>query len=476
MSLPASILSFLKRTKVPFTTLRHAPVKSLQQAIALTGIAPERVARAVMVQDARGLVMAVLPMSHVINLTALQRQLNRKVEAAQPDRVAPWFADCEEGCIPPLGEPFGIETVIDESLQVHGVLSFQPGTGSALVRMDSADFMAISPGAKILRFARHRREIGQAQAPAPWTQQRIQSAIPLRDLVPPAAPRDGSLPEALPAMPEMARRILMLRADATSNAAKLASIVELDPSLSAQVIRYARSAFYNYGGRIDSIRDAIARVLGYDVVMNMALGIAAGRPFDIPNDGPLGLHNFWRHSVYSAVLCQALSEEMPLTMRPTPGMAYLAGLLHNFGFLLLAHMHRPRFAVLNRVIAQNPQTPIAEIEQQVLGRGGNSGTDLVHTELGARLMERWNMPVEVMTAVRHHHELEYRGTHATYANLVLLATRLVRRLNLGDAPGGEPPHEITVRLGLSAARVEAIYEEVLACGPDLDVISRHMAA
>lgn len=98
--------------------------------------------------------------------------------------------------------------------------------------------------------------------------------------------------EQLPAMPGVARQIIQLRATPNAGVDALSKIVENDPSLAAQVLRYARSPLYAYRGKIDSVHTAIARVLGYDMVLNLALGIATAKPFKVPRKGPLGLDAF----------------------------------------------------------------------------------------------------------------------------------------------------------------------------------------
>jgi HD-like signal output (HDOD) protein len=110
----------------------------------------------------------------------------------------------------------------------------------------------------------------------------------------------------LPPMPELGTRILELRSNPNASAQQLANIVQLDPSLAAQVIRYASSPYYGYRGRITNVQEAISRVLGYDMVFNLALGLAVGRSFRIPDEGPLGLTRFWEHAVCSAILVQKI--------------------------------------------------------------------------------------------------------------------------------------------------------------------------
>src|SRR3569833_527654 len=86
-----------------------------------------------------------------------------------------------------------------------------------------------------------------------------------------------------PVMPELAQRIMALRSE--PSARELAAVVELDPGIAGQLVRYASSPLFAYGGKLNSIRDAISRVLGVERAMDIALGAAAGKPFRGPAGG-----------------------------------------------------------------------------------------------------------------------------------------------------------------------------------------------
>ena len=92
----------------------------------------------------------------------------------------------------------------------------------------------------------------------------------------------------LPAMPEMARTLLRLSNNSNANLHDLIKIVEQDPSLTAQLIRYAKSAYFGYRGNIDSIEQAIISVLGFRLSLNVGLGITLGKEFSHTVNGPMG--------------------------------------------------------------------------------------------------------------------------------------------------------------------------------------------
>lgn len=252
----------------------------------------------------------------------------------------------------------------------------------------------------------------------------------------------------LPPVPEVARAILALKDDPQANAHRLGRTIELDPGLAATIVRYATSASFSYRGKIESIQDAVSRVLGFDKAMHIALGLAAGRSLRHTKEGPIGVKAFWRHAIFSASLMQYLALQMPARQRPAPGLVYLAGLVHNIGFLLMGHLLEAEFNVLNKASMERPTESIIELEAELL--------DLSHTDLGVWLLRKWKMPAEVLVTVFSHHNEHYQGDHAAYANLALVADRLLKRHAIGDAASMDLPTALLNTLGFTEAQAESM--------------------
>lgn len=460
----------LQREGVTYAAVPHTRTRTLGDAATACGIPLAQIVRAVLLRDDRGMMLAVLPATHILDFDRLNRGLGRELEPADPQRVARVFHDCEAGSVPPLAVPYGLAAVIDESLArlpSGSDLYFEPGDHETLIYMQSEDFLRLHATAFSEAISRPARSLasesdfafvrpvegGQAGAsPA------IQTAICER----------LKAVDTLPTLPGMASRLLRLRNDPATTLGDLVMVVGEDPSLSAQIMRYAHSPFFGYRGEISSLETAIGRVLGFDTVLNMALGLAAGRAFRNPTEGPLGLKAFWRHAVFSAALCQSLCKAMPKSMGLKPGLAYLSGLLHNFGHLLLGHLFRAEFFQLNKMVENNPEVPVNLIEKRTLG--------VEHTQVGAILMAAWNMPDEIILSMRHHHDEYYRDRHAPYANLVLLADHLLKAHGLGDAPEDTPPAVIYTALGLSPEQVEDVVERLMGARDSLETLAKQFAA
>jgi HD-like signal output (HDOD) protein len=232
----------------------------------------------------------------------------------------------------------------------------------------------------------------------------------------------------MPVMPAMADKLLKLRINPAADAHSLGSLVERDPSLSAQLISWACSPYYGYLGKITSVEDAIIKVLGFDLVMNIALGIAIGQVMNVSNDGKLGLLKHWRHSLYAATFIESLVKKIPTAIRPYKGLAYLCGLLHNFGHLLLGQVFPQQFHILNQMILANPESNILDLERYLF--------DTDHQKIGSWLMTLWHMPKELILAVAHHHDVSYAEQgNLIYANLVLITNRLLAAKGIGDEFG-----------------------------------------
>ncbi|MBI2381103.1 MAG: HDOD domain-containing protein [Gammaproteobacteria bacterium] len=464
MAIPSRVLSHLQEQGINYELIPLAPAHSFLEAAERAGVPQEQLVRTVLLEAGGDLLMALLPASHLLDFSTLATSLRQDLSLANDGRLERVFQGCDPGCRSPLPELFNMQAVVDTSLLGGESVYIEPGSRDCLLKLKQADFTQLMRRARPGQFSvsGERLRLGSGAQGERKLEGSVSQLTPLRMRQRVEETFD------LPAMPEVAQQVMRLRVDPNATTADLAAIVNRDPSLSAQVISWASSPFYGYQGTIRSVEDAIARVLGFDLVMNLALGIAVGKSLKVSHDGPLGLRAFWRQSIYTAVLAERLTRQIPAKIRPQRGLVYLAGLLHNFGHLLLGHVFPPQFFLINRYVEINPQLPVASIESHVLG--------VNYQEIGAWLMQAWHMPEELVETVRWHHQEEFSSKAAAYSNVVLLACRLLARQGLSDHRSTTLPTAVLEFLGLTASQVETVYEEVMTQAPELDTISRQMAA
>ena len=249
-------------------------------------------------------------------------------------------------------------------------------------------------------------------------------AAPPRELTPPGDIRALIRANSdLPPLPESARRLLALRRDPDASALELARIVALDPMVAGQTLRWANSAYYGLRTPVVEVRDAIIRVLGFDRALCLALALSALNPLRTPEAGPIGRDRVWRHGLLSGRLLEALAAELPPEQRIPAGSLVLAGVLHNIGHLLLGHLLPVQHELVSLLLTQNPTLPLTSVERFAIG--------VDHTQLGAWLLQVWELPEPLPTLVRHHHNPAYQGGHQTLVLLLCLADAL-----LADTPAG----------------------------------------
>lgn len=457
MAIAYTLKQYLDGNRIAYTVVDLPPVASLIRITELTGIAPESLVQAIALKDSLGLVMAIIPVTHGIDIDSVSRLLHRKLAFATEAQITAVFHDCALGFVPAIGEPYGVRTMLDDSLlQATDDIYFAAGNNGHLIQVNRKIFHVMQRNAWLGgNFScRNEAEKKTSMVSGGDEKENMQQCIERMGLLPP--------------LPEMARKIIRLSASPGASADELARLVELDPSLAAQVMRYANSPFFGYQGRVDSVSVAISRVLGYDTSMNLALGVATAKPFKIPLNGPLGLAAFWRHAAYSAALMQALGRAMPDPVRPNAGLAFLAGLLHNFGHLLQGHLFKREFLKINAAVEEYPERSVILIEQEILGAD--------HCQVGGWLMKAWRLPEEIVVTAFEHHNERYTGPHAVYVYLALVADRMLKTHGIGDSESHDIPPAILEALRLDEVQVIMVMNRLLEGSDGLNVMAKQLAA
>lgn len=459
MGMPVNVRELLDREQSNYEVLLHRRTNTLTQAAEACEIPLDQLVRAVVLVDGQGLLMAVLPADHVLDFEALCNLLHRNLELVPGHQLTAIFEDCEPGSYPPLAPAYDLDVIVDEAVNAMPIVTFEPGTHTSLVQMPHEHYRKLLGNVRIGQFA-------QPASSLHADDQALTSVI--EQFTPARVKRDIEEFHELPALPTTAAQILRLASDPRANARQLADVIEQDPGLSAQVLRYANSSLYGYAGSIKNLQTAIARVLGFEYVLNLALGFSIGKSLKIPEDGPFGMDAFWRHSVFAARLVETLGQKLPGKMRPPRGTAYLAGLLQNLGRLVLGHTFQPEFFILNRFSQANPDMPTCELERHVLG--------VTHDQIGSWLMEAWGLPAELTTAVRQHHNPDYWDAHAVYPQLVLIANRALAMHGLGESDTEGLPAFSLQMLELDEQTVLDAAAELFDNKEELEDLAQRLAA
>ncbi len=198
---------------------------------------------------------------------------------------------------------------------------------------------------------------------------------------------------------------LLNRPDVDSN--RIVELVAQDQALTANVLRVCNSAYYACGLPIDHLQLAIARIgfrQLYDIIVSVLFWATLGRPLQ---GYSIESNELWEHSMAVAIATRLIAADFGLD----PQVAFTAGVLHDIGKIVLSPALEKNRDQIAYEMDQNSLPPF-EIERKLLG--------VDHAETGGRLLQRWQLPVNLMTAVRYHHQPALATEHGQLAAAVNL--------------------------------------------------------
>ena len=198
----------------------------------------------------------------------------------------------------------------------------------------------------------------------------------------------------LPALPQAGLKLMRLMEDPDGNAHDVVKVVETDPTLSAKLLRICNSAAFGVRQRVNSVEQAVF-VRGFAEVQRLAVALSFGGVMSKPLDGyGIDGETFWMHSLRVALGAESLARSAA-QFKNDCSAAYTAGLLHDIGKLVLSSALNKELSSAIHDMIDSDQCTRLQAEKCVLG--------VDHAEVGASLLEKWQLPACLVEAVRHHH-------------------------------------------------------------------------
>jgi len=150
MSIAYRVQDFIAAHDLPWDPVAHRMSNSCMEAARFADVPPDRLAKAVVLEDSDGYVLAVVPANHRVDLSELGEKLHRDLTLASERELQALFSDCAPGAVPPIGEAYGIPTVWEESLGDKPDIYFEGGDHHTLVHMSGPHFHELMSSARPL--------------------------------------------------------------------------------------------------------------------------------------------------------------------------------------------------------------------------------------------------------------------------------------------------------------------------------------
>lgn len=197
--------------------------------------------------------------------------------------------------------------------------------------------------------------------------------------------------QQLPSMPQVLLKLLEACNDEEASSKTLSDIISKDPSISARVMRLVNSAYIGLSQKVNELDKAVL-YLGTNTIKNLAISASVLEVFGQTKGNALfNIHKFWWHSFLCASLAKHIAEE---TGYKFPEEAFLAGLMHDIGKLVLWTNFRDEYSKVLEKSTQKADIIVAE--KMEIGA--------THCEIGAQLVRQWSLKSFLADAVYYHHE------------------------------------------------------------------------
>lgn len=255
----------------------------------------------------------------------------------------------------------------------------------------------------------------------------------------------------IPTLPTVAVTVNRMLQDSGTSIKQLSKTIEKDQAIVSKLLRLVNSAFYGFQARIKNISHAVT-VLGFNTVRNAVVSVSIIEAFSGKSaTEEFDIRNFWKHSIAVAVTGRNLAEDTRLA---SPDEAFVAGILHDVGKVVLAQYFKDLFSQVWTSI-QNNGLSFYEAEKKLLPAN--------HTQIGGHLAKKWHLPVSLIEAVTYHHAVRKSAMNPELLMLVHVADFIVNHYEVGshaepDLSGIHP--EAAKRMAVQLEAVSDWFPEV----------------
>ena len=140
MSVAMTLKEYLDINEFQYEIIEHLPSTSSMRSAEEAHVPGDQVAKPILLGDDDSYLLAVIPASHRLDIDRLNQHMARGLVIMNQNELDSTFMDCESGAIPPTGELYGIDTIIDPALLSKEDVYFESGDHTQMIHMKGDDF------------------------------------------------------------------------------------------------------------------------------------------------------------------------------------------------------------------------------------------------------------------------------------------------------------------------------------------------
>jgi len=254
---------------------------------------------------------------------------------------------------------------------------------------------------------------------------------------------------AFPSMPRAGFKLRALLNKVDVELTEIEEILRHDPGLATNVLRLANSAFFGLSQKVGSLKQAVM-LLGVKRFAQIAVSASMSKTMENAVEGyDLSPGELWHHSIAVSNTAEALAKNRKIDRTDD---VFTPALVHDMGKLVLDKFVKEDLQKIKSITSK--AVPLEVAEQMVLG------TD--HAEIGALILARWSFPMDIVNAVRWHHNPENIKDSKIQSDIVYLSNQICQSNAGGNSDSGQiamPSSVVLKRLGIKLDQYKAMAEK-----------------
>jgi Ala-tRNA(Pro) deacylase len=140
MAIATTLKSYLEDHHVKYDMVNHVHSSTALESAHSAHVPSHQVAKAVVLEDANGYIVSVMPSHNRLDLKWVNESLGRKLELANEDELPDLFHDCDLGAVPALSNAYGLDVIWDEQLTNASEIYIEAGDHENLIHMHGDEF------------------------------------------------------------------------------------------------------------------------------------------------------------------------------------------------------------------------------------------------------------------------------------------------------------------------------------------------
>lgn len=230
--------------------------------------------------------------------------------------------------------------------------------------------------------------------------------------------------DEIPSIPPTTAKVQRMVTDPEVNFKELAELIKYDQGLTADILKMANSAYFGFPRKVSSVQQAVV-MLGLNRVFELTLSSAVAPIINKKINGyDLSKGDLWQHSIGVAISAEKIAEYVNMKV---PKYTFTAGMLIDIGKIAIGtFLELDPEPVMK--LAYEKKIPFNIAERRIFG--------ISHEEAGAILLEKWNLPEELVEVVKWHHQPNRIDGDKTVVDLVHIADILIMETGIGGGSDG----------------------------------------